>query len=202
MKQSLGAVFIFLLLTLVTACDSSKFMKPYYASVQGMDLGDDDEDGVINARDICAETPLTSQIDEHGCSEWNIEHKYQDFTFEFGFDKDKVLPEHEAQIEQILDLILKNDSARILLVGDTSPEGNDKYNAALGKRRADALTYNLITKGVDENRIVGFVWSDDGINALLKKRERRTIVRVVYRTEESIKKWNIYTAEESREVIL
>ncbi len=202
MRQSLIAAVTFSAITLLTACESGKVIEQDYTSVQGMDLRDDDKDGVINARDLCAETPLTSQIDEHGCSEWNIDYKYQDFTFKFGFDKDKVLPEHKTQIEQILDLTLKNDSARILLVGDTSPEGSDEYNAALGKRRAYALIYDLVANGVDRNRIVGFVWSEDGIQTLLKKRERRTIVRVVYRTEESIEKWNIYTAEEKREVTL
>ena len=190
--------FMMLLLGSLAACESGEFIEQDYTSVQAMDLGDDDQDGVINARDLCAETPLTSQIDEFGCSEWNIDYKSEDFVFTFGFDKDKMLPEHQPKIEKILNLTLGKDNARILLVGDTSPEGSDKYNEQLGKRRAESLIYDLVSNGLPRERIVGFVWNDEAMQSVLKKRQRRTIVRVVYRTESSVQKWNIFTAEDER----
>lgn len=186
----------------IIGCETGEFFEQDYTSVQTLDLRDDDKDGVINARDLCAQTPLTSQIDIWGCSEWNIDYKNEDFIFTFGFDKDAVLPEHQASIQKILSLTLKNDNARILLVGDTSAEGSDKYNEGLGKRRADALIHELVANGFPRDRIVGFVWNQDAMIGILKKRERRTIVRVVYRMEESVNKWNIYTTEEARKETL
>ncbi len=197
MIKSMNILFLALLVSL-TACESGEYIEQDYTSVQSMDLADDDQDGVINARDLCAETPLTSQIDEWGCSEWNIDYKHEDFVFTFGFDKDKILPKHQPQIEDILNLTLGKDNARILLVGDTSAEGSDKYNEGLGRRRAEAIIYDLVSNGLPRERIVGFVWNDGALQGILKKRERRTIVRVVYRTEESVQKWNIFTTEDQR----
>lgn len=183
---------------LLTACESGEFIEQDYTSVQAMDLSDDDNDGVINARDVCADTPLTSQIDEFGCSEWDVDYKHKDFAFEFGFDKDKVLPSHQSIIESVLNLTLKNDNARIFLVGDTSSEGSDKYNEALGKRRAEAIIYDLVANGLPREKIVGFIWNEEAMDGVLHKRKRRTIVRVVYRTETSVEKWNIFTTEDQR----
>ncbi len=187
-----------ILFFLLTGCESGEFIEQDYVSVQVMDLADDDNDGVINARDLCAQTPLNSQIDEWGCSDWKIDYKNQDFVFEFGFDKDRVLPKHQPLIESILDLTLKNKNARILLVGDTSSEGSDKYNAELGRRRAEAIIYDLVANDLPRERIVGFVYNQEAMVGVLNKRKRRTIVRVVYRTQESLEKWDIFTSEDQR----
>jgi outer membrane protein OmpA-like peptidoglycan-associated protein len=183
---------------LLAACSTGKVVEQDYTSVQVMDLRDDDKDGVINGRDICAETPLTSLIDSWGCSEWEVEYKTEDIVFNFGFDKDKILPEHKDNLKKIIEITSNHHNARVYLVGDTSSEGSDEYNTGLGKRRAYAIIYELLAHGLERDRIVGYVYNDKALGELMKKRKRRTIVRLVYHIENPIKKWNVYTAEEER----
>jgi outer membrane protein OmpA-like peptidoglycan-associated protein len=183
---------------LLVACSTGELVEQDYTSVQIMDLRDDDKDGVINGRDICAETPLTSQIDGWGCSEWEVEYKSEDYVFNFGFDKNKIMPEHRENLEKILGITSSNHNARVYLVGDTSSEGSDEYNTGLGKRRAYAIIHDLVANGLEKDRIVGYVYNDKALGGLMQKRERRTIVRLVYHIDNPIKKWNVYTAEEER----
>lgn len=196
--KNIQCVVLAVVVFMLQGCESGEYIAQDYTSVQTMDLRDDDSDGVINARDLCAQTPLTSTIDEWGCSEWNVDYKHKDFVFNFKFDKDDVLPEHQAIIEAVLNLTLKNENSRIILVGDTSSEGSNKYNEALGKRRAEALIYDMVANGVPRERIVGFTWDQEAMTGVLKKRKRRTIVRVVYRVETSVDRWNIFTTEDER----
>lgn len=197
MKKS-AVIFSIVFAVFLTGCETAEFVEQDYTSVQTLDLRDDDKDGVINARDLCADTPLTSQIDIWGCSEWDIDYKNEDFVFTFGFDKYAILPEHQTSLKKIMDICKNNHKARVLLVGDTSAEGSDEYNEGLGKRRANTIINELVAKGFPRDRIVGFVWNQEAMTGILKKRERRTIVRVIYRAEESVDKWNIYTTEEAR----
>ena len=92
----------------------------------------------------------------------------------FKFDKDDVLPEHQAIIEAVLNLTLKNENSRIILVGDTSSEGSNKYNEALGKRRAEALIYDMVANGVPRERIVGFTWDQEAMTGVLKNKLKLT----------------------------
>ena len=48
---------------------------------------------------------------------------------------------------------LKNSDGTITLVGSTSPEGTEKYNANLAVARAEAVKNALVNAGVSENRI-------------------------------------------------
>lgn len=183
-------------IALLQGCSSAEVMESY-SNNQAMDLRDTDNDGVINARDICANTPLTSVVSITGCSQWQVQERSDDFTFEFDMDKDKVLPEHETVLADIAAYMNQHSDARILLVGDTSPEGTEEYNKALGQRRADAVTAALIADGVKPDAIVGFVYADAFPQTLLKVRKRRTIVRMLHEDEQPIEQWTIYTVENS-----
>lgn len=189
-----GTIFSALLLS---ACQSAYVEQPV-TSVQAFDLRDTDGDGVVNARDICADTPLTSEIDLQGCSKWELEPAHEDYEFQFDFDSDALKNEHAALFSEIAETIKKYPNARIYIVGDTSSEGSDAYNHKLGIRRATAITSALESYGVDRKRVLEFVYDESIMKRILKKRERRTIVRVTYRKAQSIPEWNIFTTEEKR----
>lgn len=58
-------IFSLLVLSL-TACSSLETEQPPTA-FHSRDLSDSDADGVINARDLCADTPKHAVIDNNGC---------------------------------------------------------------------------------------------------------------------------------------
>lgn len=199
MKSNYALIPVLLLLTPLLATYSWAATQEESFTVQpALDLRDFDNDGVVNARDICGNSPTNSTIDGKGCAQWHLVQSKQDFVVEFGFDKDKILPEHAPLFNEVVELISNHPDARILLVGDTSPEGTDEYNKQLGERRAWAVTDALTERGITNNKILGFVYSDELLKPLMKKRLRRTIIRVQFYNSDPIPSWNIYTAERAR----
>jgi OOP family OmpA-OmpF porin len=171
---------------------------PVPARVQVQDLRDDDGDGVANARDICADSPVDSLIDNNGCAQWGVEQRHEDFLFEFDFDKDAIRQSDLVLFPKIVSVIEAHPDASISIVGDTSNEGTDDYNQALGLRRADAVMDTLKQYGIDESRIVEFLYNDESLVEIMQKRKRRTIARLVYHVKRYEPKWNIYTVENKR----
>lgn len=182
---------------ILSACQSAYLEEPV-ASVQALDVRDTDGDGVINARDICADTPLNSEIDTQGCSQWVLEPNHLDYEFHFDFDSDTLKNEHASVFNAIAKTIQQYPNARIYIMGDTSSEGSNAYNHKLGMRRASIITNTLKLYDVDPSRILEFVYDEPILIKILQTRERRTVVRVVFRKTRSIPKWNIFTAEEQR----
>lgn len=181
----------------LAACQTAEQL-PMPEKVQVQDLRDEDGDGVANARDICAGSPVDSLIDNKGCAQWGVEEKREDFVFEFDFDKDVIHQNDLALFPKIIDVLAAHTDASILIVGDTSSEGADDHNYALGQRRADVVVEKLKNYGVDEGTIIEYVYNDESLVNILKKRKRRTIVRVVYYVRDYEPKWDIYTVENQR----
>ena len=190
----LGAV---LSVVSLMACQAAE-QQPMPERVQVQDLRDDDGDGVANARDICAASPVDSIIDNNGCAQWDTEEKNQDFVFEFDYDNDAINENDLVLFPQIISVLEAHSNTSILIVGDTSSEGADSYNQALALRRADMVIEKLKQYGVDESTIGEFVYNDELLTNIMKKRERRTIVRIVYYVKQYEPKWNIYTVESQR----
>jgi OOP family OmpA-OmpF porin len=195
--KTIKVIAIVLLLFSLVACQTAEQeLMPKRLQVQ--DLRDDDGDGVGNARDICADSPADSLIDNQGCAQWIIKEKFEDFLFEFDYNKDVIRQNDVALFVKIINLLDAHPGASVFVVGDTSNEGGDDYNRALGLRRADQVIENLKQYGVDESTIIEFVYSDERLTGIMKKRRRRTIVRIVYFVKEHKPKWDIYTVENQR----
>ena len=196
-SHHLHSLIIFSICLLISSCESAH-RETGFTMQQPLDLRDTDGDGVINSRDICADSPVNGTIDNQGCADWQLEQQHTDFEIDFQFDKDQLQEKYLAVIDQIIELTQQKEEATIILVGDTSPEGSDQYNRDLGERRAQTVIDTLINRGVNRSRILGFVYSDDLMQAVLRKRERRTIVRVQYFDNKHIPGWTIYSTESAR----
>lgn len=79
----------------------------------------------------------------------------------FEFDKADVLPAAETNLRLLAELIGKTEGT-VQVNGYTDAKGDDAYNLALSKRRADAAKAWLVTNGVPEARLqaVGFGEAD------------------------------------------
>ncbi|MEE2729418.1 MAG: OmpA family protein [Pseudomonadota bacterium] len=191
------SLIVFVFCGALSGCQSA-YKEDDFTMRQPLDLRDADQDGVVNVRDICADSPSDGTVDNQGCAAWQVEQVNRDFVFHFEFDKDDLKPEHETLFAGVLDLMRQKPEARILLVGDTSPEGSDEYNRNLGERRAEKVITSLTERGIARTRILGFVYSDELLEGVMKKRERRTIVRVQYVSQQHQPGWTIYTTEQAR----
>ncbi len=106
----------------------------------------------------------------------------------FAFDQADVLPAAEANLRTLAELIGKTQGP-VQLNGYTDAKGDDAYNLALSKRRADAVKAWLAANGVPEARLqsVGFGEADpvapnqrpDGSDDAQGRAQNRRVVAVI-----------------------
>ncbi|WGY47280.1 OmpA family protein [Vibrio sp. ABG19] len=166
---------------------------------QGADLLDDDNDGVINARDKCPQTPQGAQVDNDGCGKQINSSEQQKLHILFASDSSAIAPLFDDQIRQMAEFLQLYPEASIELQGYASKVGSAKYNQTLSERRSAAVRMQLIRYGVTPNRIrvIGFgdtVLVADGDDQVSHAQNRRVTATVVGLKDEMLKEWTVFTA--------
>ncbi|WP_045464226.1 OmpA family protein [Vibrio hyugaensis] len=181
----------------VSANDEYDYM-PTPDVQQIADLQDDDNDGVINARDLCPGTPATSEIDNDGCGEYIKASEKMQVRVLFANDSDEINPVFRRQIRELSDFLKEYPSTSIELQGYASKVGGSSHNLDLSKRRANNVREALLRYGVDSNRvrIVGFGDTNlatEGTDEVSHALNRRVTAYVVGYKGEIKKEWTIFT---------
>ncbi|MCG9788709.1 OmpA family protein [Vibrio mediterranei] len=162
------------------------------------DLRDQDQDGVINQRDRCLDTPKRVAVDNTGCADWQISDKPVVVSVDFDFDKSKLRTDQTPKVKRLVDMLAQYPNSNVVLIGDTSSEGTDTYNKALAKRRTGAIRNELEQMGIESERISEQEFTQTTYyTEQLHKRKRRTIA-VFYRPEMKVtEEWDIFTSEKN-----
>ncbi|CAH1558859.1 OmpA family protein [Vibrio rotiferianus] len=166
--------------------------------IQVADLHDVDNDGVINARDLCANTPVGAEVDNDGCETYlNKEEQYQ-LKILFANDSDSINPVFQRKITELTAFLKKYPTTSIEIQGYASKVGTAAYNLELSRRRASNVRNLLIKQGISEERltIVGFgdthlakLGTDDVSHAL----NRRVTATVIGHKGMVKDEWTIFT---------
>ncbi|ENM5845213.1 OmpA family protein [Vibrio mimicus] len=172
--------------------------RPTPLANQVADLKDDDNDGVINARDLCPDTPRGSEIDNDGCGTFIKSSQMQQLHILFANDSSVIEPAFLTQIRQMAEFLQGYPSTSIELQGYASKVGRAEYNLALSKQRSETVRDQLIRYGVAPNRvnIVGYgdsVLVAEGEDDISHARNRRVTATVVGYKGEVVKEWTIFT---------
>jgi OOP family OmpA-OmpF porin len=109
---------------------------------------DVDNDGVMDKKDECLDTPEGKVVDKDGCV------KLIRLNVRFDFDKSEIKDEYKDEINEAVDFLKKNASFKVAVEGHTDSVGTHEYNYALSEQRADKIAQALMSKGIDESRIV------------------------------------------------
>jgi outer membrane protein OmpA-like peptidoglycan-associated protein len=72
----------------------------------------------------------------------------------FAFDKSIITDSAKAILDDKVAVFRANPTMAIAIVGYTDVTGTDKYNMALGTRRAQATKDYLVSQGIDASRII------------------------------------------------
>lgn len=72
----------------------------------------------------------------------------------FDFDKATIRPESYAILDNLVNFLKENATARIELSAHTDAAGNDKYNLKLSDGRAKSCFDYLVAKGIDPSRLI------------------------------------------------
>lgn len=115
-------------------------------------LVDSDQDGVMDGKDNCPDTPLKFAVDTHGCP------KTYSFRALFDFDEYTIKEAYRKEVDGFATFLKKNSFYNVILKGHTDSIGSESYNKLLSKKRALAVEERLMKQGVDAKRIysVGF----------------------------------------------
>jgi len=75
------------------------------------------------------------------------------FLLYFQFGTDKLTPESETALPQILATIREYPAAEVTVIGHTDRVGTDESNLALGRERAEAIHTRLVAIGIPPNMV-------------------------------------------------
>lgn len=165
---------------------------------QREDLLDEDKDGVINARDLCPQTPARSEIDNEGCGTYIKTTEEIDLHILFANDSVEVQPVFMTQIREVASFMDEFPSTSIELQGYASKVGRADYNLELSKKRALAVEDLLLSYGVDASRvqIVGFGdtnLSVEGNDEQVHAQNRKVVASLVGYKGQAKEEWTIFS---------
>lgn len=115
---------------------------------------DSDGDGVTDDKDQCPDTAAGALVDEVGCYRTLTETVTIDLLLEFDYDKANIRPEHESEIQKVVDFMRQYPQVSAVLEGHTDSRGSTAYNQRLSEQRANAVRDYLVSqKGISADRL-------------------------------------------------
>lgn len=162
------------------------------------DQQDQDSDGVINARDLCPDTPIGAEIDNDGCGTMiKLKDSYA-LHILFENNSDVIEPSYEKQITGMSSFLKKYPTTSIEIQGYASKVGSQAHNLKLSQRRAKQVQRKLIHLGINKNRIRLIGYGDtrlsiDGSDEISHALNRKVTATVVGHEGKLKKEWNIFT---------
>ncbi|EIJ2379014.1 OmpA family protein [Vibrio alginolyticus] len=172
--------------------------RPVPNTEQIADLQDDDNDGVINARDMCPGTPEGSEVDNDGCGEYIKASDNMQVRILFANDSDEINPVFRRQVRELSDFLKEYPTTSIELHGYASKVGGSKHNQDLSERRARNVREALLSYDIEPSRvrIVGFGdthLAQQGTDEVSHALNRRVTASVVGYKGEIKREWTIFT---------
>lgn len=140
---------------------------------------DKDGDGVADKDDACPEVPGLK--DNKGCPANKIEEdKLAAIAREIQFETGKATIKRQSfpMLDELAQLMIKYNEAKIQVEGHTDNVGNKKANKILSQRRADAIKNYLVRKGVKPDRIIAIGFGDE------RPKDGSTDIKAANRTPE------------------
>ena len=75
----------------------------------------------------------------------------------FAFDDDKILPEFEIALDQVIEVLKRHPEWKIGIEGHTDGMGSEAYNQDLSQRRANSVRNYLVSQGIPASQLVEVV---------------------------------------------
>ncbi|MDO6620844.1 MULTISPECIES: OmpA family protein [unclassified Shewanella] len=195
-------LFLLLVISLATGCSMRDIVTMDTATQQEFDLNDNDNDGVIMARERCLETVIGADIDNYGCATVSKINERQELHILFENDSADINPRFYQQIEQIAQLMKLYPSTNVTIEGHCSKTGSYEHNLHLSQARAQNVTQILAdTFAINPSRLnaIGYSYDrpiDESDSAEANEANRRVIAEVTGDDSKTDMKWHIYTVDQ------
>ncbi|MGF1712696.1 OmpA family protein [Vibrio kagoshimensis] len=181
------------------ASESDEFdYVPTPIAERNYDLLDEDNDGVINERDLCPDTPARAEIDNDGCGTFLKTTEKMQLQILFANNSVDINPAFLAQIREMASFLKQYSSTSIELQGYASKTGNAEHNLQLSKTRAANVRRALISNGILSSRIEIVGHGDTGLenkgtDKISHAMNRKVVASVVGFKGNIKEEWNIFT---------
>ena len=187
---------------LLSACAGVKIVNLESSVEQLKDLHDYDRDGVIEAREKCADTVLGASIDNYGCG---VQTSYiRPFKVDIKFAHNSYIIPTSAlpQIQQLSTLLEENKELQALIEGHTSKVGSESLNQILSSNRAKAVVSVLVNDfNIAAERVsaIGYGFerlADFDDSEVAHATNRRIMVELSETVSVDDMSWTIYTVDQ------
>lgn len=108
---------------------------------------DDDKDGVVNRLDQCPNTSAGVKVNEVGCV------ATVDLRINFDYNSADVKSMYQNQITKFSKILKNDENLSATIEAHTDSKGSEKYNEILSLRRANAIVKELIKTGIEPSRL-------------------------------------------------
>jgi OOP family OmpA-OmpF porin len=190
-----GAVFL-------SACAGNSIVKMESSVEQLKNLNDYDRDGVIEAREKCADTVLGATIDNYGCGTQTTYVDPLKVDIKFANNSYSILPSAFSKIQSLARALEQKPELKIFIEGHTSKVGSAQLNQTLSDNRAKAVLsaltndLNIVAervsfKGYGFERLIDFGDTEEA-HAI----NRRIMVELSQTVSVDDMIWTIYTVDE------
>ena len=130
---------------------------------------DSDGDGVYDGQDRCPDTPRGTAVDDRGCSEKPksaplFEGSKKTLVLEgvnFETNSATLTQASHATLDRVADSLKDSPDVRVEISGHTDSMGSAAHNMQLSASRADSVKRYLVSRGVDDSRLVGKGYGED-----------------------------------------
>jgi OmpA-OmpF porin, OOP family len=112
---------------------------------------DGDNDGVVDSQDLCPNSLPKAKVNKEGC-EAIIDPI--DLGVQFDTDSAKIRKTDLEKFYPFIEYAKYVKEGKVLIEAHTDDVGKDKYNMGLSHRRALSVKKQLISMGVDKDRII------------------------------------------------
>ena len=150
----------------------------------GCAIKDSDNDGVVDSKDMCPDTPAGVKVDAKGCTVFDEETV--EITLRVLFDNESAVVKmpKDPEIAEFAEFMKQYPSTTAVIEGHTSAPGTEAYNMDLSKRRAANFKEVMVDMyGIEGSRLetIGYGETqllDKGKNAEAHRVNRRISVTV------------------------
>lgn len=164
-------------------CPTVAGVKEY----QGCPVPDRDHDGIPDNIDKCPDVPGVAS--QQGCPEITEEVtkriEYAAKKIYFNTNSTKLLAKSYNALNDVIAILNENTSVKLKIDGHTDSDGSDAFNLKLSDGRAASVKNYLLSKGIDESRLISEGFGEsmpiaDNKTAAGKQQNRRVEMKLFY----------------------
>lgn len=185
----------------LAGCGATDVIDINQTVIQKHNLEDLDADGVIEAREKCADTFLGATIDNYGCSSVKRIDDSITLNINFANNSAEISQSDFAKIKEVSDFMSKFPGSHVTIEGHCSRQGSAELNQKLSEKRANAVANVLKNQyGIPAFRVaaVGYGFDkllDESDTQEAHSKNRRIVASLSGTEQSTAMKWTIYTAD-------